>query len=131
MGFEETLSRFLTLEALHLSLAPSDGDMRILGAVVVAQSTAMMVVAETEFLKRGAAGAKTIADDPLRLDVLIPQQPSQQSNSSAGVATEEACGGVDRQRSSDRTSPSTRGQSRNSHRCPAARAYLRRRGSWA
>lgn len=83
---QESLSGSPTLEALHLSLASSNDEMRIFSAIVVAQSPAMVTVTETELMKRGTVGTKSIGDDPLRFDVLILQQPSQQSNGSAGVA---------------------------------------------
>jgi hypothetical protein len=83
---QETLCRSSALEPLHFPLSPSDRQMRILSAIVVAQSTTVMSIAETKSLERRAVGTKPISDDPLRFNILILQQPPQHSNSSASVA---------------------------------------------
>ncbi len=49
---QKTLSRRSTLEAPHLSLTPSDAEMRVLRAVVVVHSSRPMAVVEAKTLKR-------------------------------------------------------------------------------
>ena len=61
--------------------------MGILGAIVVAESAAMMTLTETKSLKGRAVGTETIGDDPLRLDVLPIQQPPQQSQRRIRIAS--------------------------------------------
>jgi hypothetical protein len=51
MRFEETLRGALALEALHLPLAPSDAEMRVLCAIVVAQSPRPMAIEKAELRK--------------------------------------------------------------------------------
>lgn len=62
VGLEETLRGFLTLEASHFWLAPSNDAMRVLGAPVVAQLTTTMSLAEAQPFKRGAVDTKSISD---------------------------------------------------------------------
>jgi len=45
---EKTLSRSPALEALHLSLASSDREVRVFGAVVVAQPAWMVAIDQSE-----------------------------------------------------------------------------------
>src|SRR5690349_6159934 len=59
--------------------------MRILGAIVVAKSTTMVTITEAKSLERRTVGAKPVGNNPLRLDVLILQQASQQTKRSAGI----------------------------------------------
>jgi hypothetical protein len=51
MRLKETLRGTLALEALHLPLASSDAEMRVLCAIVVAQSPRPMAIDETELSK--------------------------------------------------------------------------------
>jgi hypothetical protein len=67
---EEALCRGSRLETLHLALAPADGEMRILSAVVVAQSGWPVPVDEAEDLQRGRVGAQAVGCDGLRLNML-------------------------------------------------------------
>lgn len=50
-----------------LSLSPSYGKVRVLGAVIVAQSTWSMQFSEPEIIERRSVGSQSIGDDELRL----------------------------------------------------------------
>lgn len=54
---KEALRRCAALEPLHLSLPSSDDEVRILGAIVVAQSAPIMAIAEAQPFKRSTVGA--------------------------------------------------------------------------
>ena len=70
---EKSLRRCSTLEPLHLALASSNAEVRVLGAVVFAQPTRPMSIAETQALKRSSIGAKSVCHNDFKLDVLILQ----------------------------------------------------------
>jgi len=61
-------------------------DMRILGAVVVKQSFWTMVIAETKPLKRCAVRTTPSVDNDLRPDMLVFQQPTQESENCSSTA---------------------------------------------
>ena len=73
MRFEETLRGTLALEPLHLPLASSDAEMRVLCAIVVAQSPRPMAIEKAEMRKCGTIRPQSIRDDDLWLDMLVLQ----------------------------------------------------------
>jgi hypothetical protein len=84
---EEALRRRPALEALHLFLAPSDAQTRILSTIVSTQTSRSMSVAETKALKRCAVRAQAIRNDHFWFDVLVLQQPPQKSKCCSGIAS--------------------------------------------
>lgn len=73
MRLEEMLRGTLALEALHLPLASSDAEMRVLCAIVVAQSPRPMAIEKAELSKCGTIRPQPIRDDDLWLDMLVLQ----------------------------------------------------------
>ena len=87
VGLQEPLRRALRLEGLHLSLASSYRETRILGAVVVSQSAWSVTIEEAEHLERGRIRPQSVRRDRLRLDMLVAQQtPHQVSTSGPSIA---------------------------------------------
>ena len=63
MDGEKLLSRSLRFESLLLSLSTSDRQMRILGAIVVAQPARLMAICTTEFIERCPIRSQAIGDE--------------------------------------------------------------------
>ena len=61
--------------------------MGIFNAIVLAKSAGSMAIIESDFAQSRSAGFESVGDDCLRLDMLIAQQPPQQSQRSSSVAT--------------------------------------------
>ena len=60
--------------------------MGIFNAIVLAKSAGSMAIIESDFAQSRSAGFESVGDDCLRLDMLIAQQPPQQSQCSSGIA---------------------------------------------
>ena len=84
---QKPLRGYLRFEPEHLSLAPSDRQMRILSTVIFALATRAMNLFPTVHAKRRAIRGKSISDDRLRLDRLAAKQLLPQFQSCTRVAT--------------------------------------------
>lgn len=86
VGGQETMRRSLGFEPLHPPLAPSEGQVAALGPVVLPQAAGLMQALEAQVRERCGIGSEPVGDDPLRLDRLIAEQPTDQLGRGLGVA---------------------------------------------
>ena len=73
MRLKKALRRRPALKSLHLSLSSSNDEMRILGAIVVAQSARPVTIAKTKSGKCCTIRSQSIRDDYFWLDMLVLQ----------------------------------------------------------
>jgi hypothetical protein len=85
MNGQESLGGSRRLEPLHFSLAPSRRLMRVLGAVVLAQSL-FVAGGQSEIRFGGGIGAKLIRDKKFRRKALLLEQLSQEFHRRTFVA---------------------------------------------
>jgi hypothetical protein len=85
---EEALGRRFGLELLHLSFASSNGEVRVLGSVIVDEPALVMEVLDPQAPYGTRVGFQPICHDPLREDRLINNQVCHELGGRPGVAIE-------------------------------------------
>jgi hypothetical protein len=71
--FKKPLRGRPALEALHLTLPSSNGEMRVLCAIVFTQTSRLMTIGEAQAIERRAIRTQPVGNDGLWLHVLILQ----------------------------------------------------------
>lgn len=71
--FKKARRRWLARETRHLSFASSDGEMRVLCAIVLAQTSRTMSISKTNAIERRAIVSQSVRDDSRWFDLLILQ----------------------------------------------------------
>lgn len=79
MRLTETMRQCPALQPPHLPLSSSSVQMRVLGTAVVMQSSTPMRATEAKTLQRCTVRSQSVSGGDWRLDLLILQQPPQES----------------------------------------------------